>query len=329
MSKKSDLSPAFSVPERVQTAEITPELDGIRADAAAAALFGISRSAAERLISAGAIWIEHEPVMKETPQKKRLMRQGEVLAIEHPAPEPAEAEPEDIPLDIVYEDRDIIVINKPQGMVVHPAPGHTHGTLVSALLYHCKGELSGIGGVMRPGIVHRIDMDTSGLIAVAKNDNAHTGLAAQLEDHSMHREYRAIVVGGFRDDTGTVDAPIARHPTDRKRMAIAKQGGRHAVTHYTVDERFQGFSCLRLKLETGRTHQIRVHMSHLGHPVLGDPVYGGDKTQFQKKHPALFAGQCLHAERLTLVHPVTGETMTFEAGLPDRFQEILRLLRNI
>lgn len=329
MMKQNDLGPAFSMPENMQSAEVTAELAGKRADAVAAALFGITRSSAERLISAGAIWVESESGVRETIQKKRTMAAGEVLVIELPEPEPDEAEPEDIPLDVVYEDRDIIVINKPQGMVVHPAPGHAHGTLVSALLYHCKGELSGIGGVMRPGIVHRIDMDTSGLIAVAKNDNAHTGLAAQLEDHSMHREYRAIVVGGFRDDSGTVDAPIARHPTDRKRMAIAKQGGRHAVTHYTVDERFQGFSCLRLKLETGRTHQIRVHMSHLGHPVLGDPVYGGDKTQFQKKHPSLFAGQCLHAERLTLVHPVTGETMTFEAGLPDRFEEILRLLRAV
>ncbi|MBE6708674.1 MAG: RluA family pseudouridine synthase [Ruminococcaceae bacterium] len=320
---------AFSVCENVQKAEITPELDGVRADAAAAELFGISRSAAERLIQAGAITLDKDSGENETLQKKRIMRQGEALLAAIPEPEPAEAEPEDIPLDIVYEDRDIIVINKPQGMVVHPAPGHTSGTLVSALLYHCKGELSGIGGVMRPGIVHRIDMDTSGLIAVAKNDAAHTGLAAQLEDHSMHREYRAIVVGGFRDDLGTVDLPIARHPTDRKKMAVVKTGGRNAVTHYSVDERFTGFSTLKLRLETGRTHQIRVHMSHMGHPVLGDPVYGGDKTQFQKKHPALFAGQCLHAERLTLIHPITGETMTFEAALPERFGEIMRLLRMV
>ena len=321
--RQNDMNSAFSVCENVQRAEVTPELDKARADAAAAELFGLSRSAAERLILAGAIVLENG----ETIQKKRVMRAGEVLLAATPEPEPAEAEPEDIPIDVVYEDKDIIVINKPQGMVVHPAPGHAHGTLVSALLYHCQGELSGIGGVMRPGIVHRIDKDTSGLIAVAKNDAAHTGLAAQLEDHSMHREYRAIVVGGFRDDEGTVDLPIARHPTDRKRMAITKVGGRRAVTHYTVDERFSGFSTLKLKLETGRTHQIRVHMSHLGHPVLGDPVYGGDKTQFQRKHPSVFAGQFLHAERLTLIHPITGETMTFEAALPDRFEEALRLLR--
>ncbi len=327
MMRQNDTCSAFSVCENVQRAEITAELDGVRADAAAAELFKVSRSAAERLISAGAITLGKSSGESETLQKKRIMREGEVLVAEMPEPEPAEAEPEDIPLDIVYEDRDIIVINKPQGMVVHPAPGHTSGTLVSALLYHCKGELSGIGGVMRPGIVHRIDMDTSGLIAVAKNDVAHTGLAAQLEDHSMHREYRAIVVGSFRDDTGTVDLPIARHPTDRKRMAVVKSGGRNAVTHYSVDERFTGFSTLKLRLETGRTHQIRVHMSHMGHPVLGDPVYGGDKTQFQRRHPALFAGQCLHAERLTLIHPITGETMTFEASLPEKFEEILRLLR--
>lgn len=327
MKQQNDQSPAISMPAELRYATVIPDLDGKRADAAAAALFGITRSAAERLISTESLWIESPEGEKLPLQKKRLVSEGELLVMEIPEPEPDEAEPEDIPLDIVYEDKDIIVINKPQGMVVHPAPGHTHGTLVSALLYHCKGELSGIGGVMRPGIVHRIDMDTSGLIAVAKNDVAHTGLAAQLEDHSMHREYRAIVVGGFRDDEGTVDAPIARHQTDRKRMAIAKTGGRRAVTHYTVDERFTGFSSVKLRLETGRTHQIRVHMSHLGHPVLGDPVYGGDKTQFQKKHPSIFAGQFLHAERLTLVHPITGETMTFEAGLPDRFEEALRLLR--
>lgn len=181
---------------------------------------------------------------------------------------------------------------------------------------------------MRPGIVHRIDKDTSGLIAVAKNDAAHTGLAAQLEDHSMFRKYRAIVTGGFRDDSGIVDAPIARHPTDRKKMAIAKKGGKDAVTHYTVDKRFQGITSVICRLETGRTHQIRVHMSHLGHPVLGDPVYGGDKTQFQKKHPSLFAGQCLHAETLTLTHPITGETMTFEAELPENFRRILEILEN-
>ena len=301
------------------------ECAGQRLDKAISEMLpSVSRSMAQKLIGEGSVILNGK-----TAGKSDKVRSGDEITVFVPDPVELEAVPQDIPLDIVYEDGDIIVINKPQGMVVHPAPGHTEGTLVSALLYHCKGELSGIGGVMRPGIVHRIDMDTSGLIAVAKNDTAHTGLAAQLEDHSMHRQYRAIVVGGFREENGTVDAPIARHPTDRKRMAVAKNGGKPAVTHYAVDETFPGFSSLKLKLETGRTHQIRVHMSHMGHPVLGDPVYGGDKTQFQKKHPSLFAGQCLHAERLTLIHPVTGETMTFEADLPDNFKQILRLLGNL
>lgn len=319
---RNDLGSASSAYE----AEVTAELDGARADAAAAALFGISRSAAERLISDGAVFLCRPTGEREAIIKRRLVHLGEVLAAELPEPEPTEAVPEDIPLDIVYEDRDIIVINKPQGMVVHPAAGHATGTLVSALLYHCGDELSGIGGVLRPGIVHRIDKDTSGLIAVAKNDAAHRGLAAQLEDHTMHREYRAIVIGGHLE-SGVIDAPIARHPSDRKRMAVAKAGGRAAVTHYECEESFAGFSLLRLRLETGRTHQIRVHMSHIGHPVLGDPVYGGDRTAFQRKHPSLFAGQCLHAYRLVLIHPRTGEEMSFEAPIPWNFGEALRLLR--
>ncbi len=310
------------------SATVPKELSGKRADACAAILFDITRSQAERLISSGEIKSLGASGY-EYLQKKQAVREGDTLAMVKSEPEPDTVLPEDIPLDVIYEDSDIIVINKPQGMVVHPSPGHTHGTLVSALLHHCKGELSGIGGVLRPGIVHRIDMDTSGLIAVAKNDRAHVGLAAQLEDHSMHREYRAIVIGGFREDSGTVDVPIARHPSDRKRMAAAKSGGKRAVTRFTVDERFPGFSSLKLRLETGRTHQIRVHMSHIGHAVLGDPVYGGDKTPFQKKHPSLFAGQCLHAERLILRHPSTGDSMTFEAPLPDRFSELLRILRTL
>lgn len=319
---QSDLGSASSAYE----ARITAELVGVRADAAAAALFGISRSAAERLISEGAIFLRRPSGEREAVQKRRLMKLGELMAAELPEPVPTEALPENIPLDIIYEDRDIIVINKPQGMVVHPAAGHTSGTLVSALLSHCGSELSGIGGVLRPGIVHRIDKDTSGLIAVAKNDAAHRGLAAQLEDHTMYREYRAIVIGGHLD-SGTVDIPIARHPGDRKKMAPVKVGGRSAVTHYELEEGFAGFSLLKLRLETGRTHQIRVHMSYIGHPVLGDPVYGGDRTAFQKKHPSLFAGQCLHAYRLTLIHPRSGDTVSFEAPLPENFEEILRLLR--
>lgn len=333
MAQQNDSGSALSLFKEIQTAEIPTELEGSRADAAAATLFDISRSAAERLISSGAIYVVSQSGDKEIPQKRRLMRAGEVIFAEIPEPEPIEAVPENIPLDVIYEDGDIIVINKPQGMVVHPAPGHTTGTLVSALLYHCKGDLSGIGGVMRPGIVHRIDMDTSGLITVAKNDAAHTGLAAQLEDHSMHREYRTIVIGGIKEDSGTIDAPIARHPVDRKRMAVAQKTNskksRHAVTHFEVDRRYTGFTLLKMRLETGRTHQIRVHMSHVGHPVLGDPLYGGDKTAFQKKHPFLINGQCLHAERLTLTHPRTGELMTFVAPLPQNFEKILRIMETL
>jgi len=305
---------------------VTDELSGGRADAVAASLFGMSRSGAERLMSEGNIFLLSPSVERVSIQKKRQMKAGEVMYAILPEPEPLDAKPENIPLDVRYEDNDVIVINKPRGMVVHPAPGHADGTLVSALLYHCGDSLSGIGGVSRPGIVHRIDKDTSGLIAVAKNDAAHMGLAAQLENHSMFRRYRAIVVGGIKED-GTVDAPIARHPVDRKRMAVSA-GGRRAVTHYEVDKSFPGFTLLRLRLETGRTHQIRVHMAHIGHPVLGDPVYGGDKTQFQRRHPALFEGQCLHAETLTFTHPRTGENVTVTAPLPDYFEEILRLMEN-
>lgn len=300
---------------------VTDELDGKRADVALSKLLDISRSAAEKLITAGNVTSCGRQLTK-----KSALSAGTVLTVTLPEPEPCEAKPEDIPLDIVYEDSDVIVVNKPSGMVVHPSPGHTSGTLVSALLYHCGDSLSGIGGVMRPGIVHRIDMETSGLLCVAKNDAAHTALAAQLEDHSMSREYFAIVIGGMRDDSGTVDAPIARHPVDRKKMAVAKTGGKRAVTHWVTNARYRGFSALSLKLETGRTHQIRVHMSYIGHPVLGDPVYGGDKTTFEQRHKALFDGQCLHARALTFSHPRTGEKMTFTAPLPQNISRICELL---
>lgn len=303
---------------------VTAGEDGRRADAAIAALMGISRSAAERLISAGNATRGGEVISKKT-----ILSEGDVICVLVPEPESCEAVPEDIPLDIVYEDSDIIVVNKPSGMVVHPSPGHSSGTLVSALLWHCGDSLSGIGGVLRPGIVHRIDMETSGLICVAKNDAAHVALASQLEDHSMSREYFAIVIGGMRDEVGTVDAPIGRHPVDRKRMAVQKSGGKRAVTHFTVERRYTGFSALALRLETGRTHQIRVHMSYIGHPVLGDPVYGGDGTAFERHHRGLFDGQCLHARALTLRHPVTGEVMRFEAPLPDNIVRITELLEKL
>ena len=245
---------------------------------------------------------------------------GEDIAVTLPEPEPVEAVPQDIPLDVVYEDADVIVVNKPSGMVVHPAPGHPDGTLVNALLYHCAGTLSGIGGALRPGIVHRIDRDTSGLIIAAKNDAAHQYLSAQLADHTLARTYECIVVGALREDRGTVDAPIARHPTDRKRMAVVA-GGREAVTHWEVIARYPGYTHVRCRLETGRTHQIRVHMAYIGHPILGDTVYGA-----KKEVPGL-TGQCLHAVGLRFLHPRTHEVMELSCPLPEEFTRMLQKIR--
>ena len=235
-----------------------------------------------------------------------------------PDPEPIDLVPQDIPLDVVYEDGDVIVVNKPVGLVVHPAPGHPDGTLVNALLYHCGTSLSGINGELRPGIVHRIDRDTSGLIIAAKNDRAHLALAAQLQDHSLARTYEAVAVGSLREDSGTVDAPIGRHPVDRKKMAVDRKNGREAITHWTVLARYPGYTHVECRLETGRTHQIRVHLASIGHPLLGDTVYGAKKPV-----PGL-AGQCLHARRLRFVHPATGEPVELECPLPEWFQEVLR-----
>lgn len=237
-------------------------------------------------------------------------------------PEPVELEviPENIPLDIVYEDSDVIVINKPQDMVVHPAPGNYTGTIVNALLYHCK-DLSGINGVIRPGIVHRIDKDTSGILVIAKNDNAHKKLAEQLKDHSMTRTYYALVEGNIKQEEGTVNAPIGRHPVDRIKMAIVKDG-REAVTHFKVLERFGDYTLVQCNLETGRTHQIRVHMAHIGHPLVGDEVYGYKKQKFK------LMGQALHAKVLGFIHPTTGEYMEFSSELPSYFEELLKKLRN-
>jgi 23S rRNA pseudouridine1911/1915/1917 synthase len=302
-------------------ATVDPRRDGMRADSAAAELFGISRTRAAKLIETGDIIIDgHEA------SKKDVVSTGQTLEMSVSEPIPCEAMPEDIALDVAYEDGDVIVINKPSGMVVHPAPGHDTGTLVSALLWHCRDSLSGIGGVTRPGIVHRIDRQTSGLIAVAKNDEAHEALAAQLADHSMYRVYLAIVVGHLRDESGVIDAPIGRSPKDRKKMAVV-QGARSARTHYRVVERFTGASLVELRLETGRTHQIRVHMAYVGHPVLGDEVYGGASAQFVRRHPALFDGQMLHAVRLSFTHPRTGEAMSFEAPPPENFERCVELLR--
>lgn len=274
---------------------------------------GLTRSAAARLLAEGCVTCDGA-----VPGKSYRIAGGEELCVTLPEAEEPEAVPQDIPLDVVYEDEDVIVVNKPVGMVVHPAPGHPDGTLVNALLHHCGDSLSGIGGEKRPGIVHRIDRDTSGLIIAAKNDAAHLALAEQLQDHSLYREYEAVVVGNLREDSGTVDLPIARHPTDRKKMAVNHLNGRRAVTHWTVLARYPGYTHIQCRLETGRTHQIRVHMAALGHPVLGDPVYGGQRKGF----PGL-AGQCLHARRLTFRHPRTGEQVTVSCPLPDYFQAVL------
>jgi len=297
------------------------EVSGARCDVYLSEKLELTRSAVQKLLVSGNITVNGAAAPKNL-----KLRAGDRIEVVLPEPEQYEAQPEDIPLDVVFEDEHIIVINKPQGMVVHPAPGHTSGTLVNALMYRCGNSLSGINGVMRPGIVHRIDRDTSGLICVAKNDAAHAGLAEQLKDHTMHREYRAIVTGGFSDDSGTIHAPIGRHPADRKKMAVVKTPGktaRDAVTHYKVLERYRGFTLTEAVLETGRTHQIRVHMAYIGHPLMGDELYGGGHTPFEKHNAPLLHGQCLHAAALILRHPATGETMRFECPVPADFAALL------
>lgn len=303
----------------------SPSDEGKRLDSFLAERLDVSRSAAARLIEEGQVLSTARKL-----SKKDKLKGNETFSVTLPAPEPAEALSEDIPLDIIYEDADIVVVNKPQGMVVHPAPGNASGTLVNALLHHCGSSLSGVGGVIRPGIVHRIDKDTAGLLVVAKNDEAHLCLSADLKEHKVARIYEAIALGNFKEDSGTVNAPLGRHPVDRKRMAIIRDPAmhsRHAVTHWTVLERFGRFTHIRCELETGRTHQIRVHMASLGHPLLGDPVYGGDGTTFEARHRALMHGQCLFAGELRLTHPRTGEAMTFHAPRPQDLEEILRILR--
>ena len=281
----------------------------------ASRLEGVSRSAVQRLLTEGRVTCGG----KVLPKNYRLTG-TEILRVELPEPEAVDLRPQDIPLDVVYEDADVIVVNKPKGLVVHPAPGHPEGTLVNALLAHCGDSLSGIGGEIRPGIVHRIDKDTSGLIIAAKNDLAHRALAAQLKDHTLARTYECVVTGNLREESGTVDAPIGRSQRDRKKMAVVP-GGRPAVTHWEVLARYPGYTHLRCRLETGRTHQIRVHMAYLGHPILGDTVYGAKKPV-----PGL-TGQCLHAVGLRFVHPRTGETVELSCPLPEEFAALLRKLR--
>ena len=295
------------------------EQDGLRLDVWLASAPEIaSRSAAQRLLEQGLVTRDGRPQRK---QDKTAA--GAVYEIELPECKPVTLAAEDIPLDVVYEDGDLLVVNKPKGLVVHPAPGHRDGTLVNALLHHCGDSLSGINGELRPGIVHRIDKDTSGLLIVAKNDLAHQGLAAQLKDHRLSRTYEAIVCGSFREDGGVVDAPIGRHPVDRKKMAVTNKNGREAVTHWEVVARYRGYTHVRCRLETGRTHQIRVHMAYLGHPILGDTVYG---------HKAKELGmdtQCLHAKELRFVHPRTGAEITVECPLPDDFRAVLEKLKTL
>ncbi len=297
------------------TLAVPPEDAGGRVDAwLAGRQEGLTRSAAARLLEEGQVTCEGKPL----PKNYRL-RGGETVQLTLPEPEETELLAQDIPLDVVYEDEDVIVINKPKGLVVHPAPGHADGTLVNALLHHCGDSLSGIGGEKRPGIVHRIDRDTSGLIIAAKNDFAHQRLSAQLADHSLARTYECIVTGNLREDSGTVDAPIGRDKRDRKKMAVVSDG-RRAVTHWEVIARYPGFTHLRCRLETGRTHQIRVHMAYLGHPILGDTVYGA-----RKPVPGL-RGQCLHAVGLRFLHPRTGEAVELSCPLPEEFRRQLRKL---
>ena len=276
----------------------------------------LSRSGVQKLIDEGLITLNGGKT-----KANYKLRAKDIIDVTVPEAKEVEILPEDIPLDILYEDADVIVVNKPQGMVVHPAPGHFSGTLVNALMFHCGDELSGINGEKRPGIVHRIDKDTSGVLMIAKNDMAHQSLAAQLAEHSITRKYNAVVYNGFNEDEGTVNQPIGRNPQDRKKMAVTQKHSRHAVTHYRVIERMEKFTLIEAQLETGRTHQIRVHMTHIGHPLLGDPVYG------PKKQPIALEGQALHARVLGFIHPRTGEYMEFEAPLPRHFEALLERLR--
>ena len=303
---------------REQTLRASPEAVGTRLDAfLSQELEELTRSAAARLCEESQVRREDGTALA----KNYRLRGDETLLVTLPDPEPLDAVAQDIPLDVVYEDADVIVINKPKGLVVHPAPGHPDGTLVNALLHHCGDSLSGIGGALRPGIVHRIDRDTSGLIIAAKNDFAHQKLSAQLQDHTLARTYECVVVGNLREDQGTVDASIGRCPSDRKKMAVVP-GGRSAVTHWEVIARYPGYTHVRCRLETGRTHQIRVHMAHIGHPILGDTVYGAKKAV-----PGL-QGQCLHAVGLRFLHPRTGEAVELTCPLPEEFQAVLRKLRS-
>ncbi len=292
---------------------ICDTVDRIRVDVFVAEMGEITRSRAAKLIEDGCVTVNGR-----LSAKNAKLKAGDEVVLNLPDPVSYDITPEEIKLDIVYEDEDLLVVNKPKGMVVHPAAGNYDGTLVNALMHHCGASLSGINGVMRPGIVHRIDKNTSGLLMVAKNDAAHNGLAKQIKDHSFTREYEAVVYGNVKNDSGTINAPIGRHPVKRKQMAVTEKGSKPATTHYTVLQRFGNFTHIRLRLETGRTHQIRVHMAYIGHPVAGDDVYG------PKKVITSLSGQCLHAKRVGFVHPITNKYMEFDSDLPDYFVKFLK-----
>lgn len=297
--------------------EITPEMEGERIDKCISNyLESLSRSYIQKIIKDGKAYVNDAVVKANYKVKVDDKVQFEIPDCEEP-----DIPPQDIPLDILYEDKDILIVNKPKDMVVHPAPGHYEGTLVNAIMFHCKDELSGINGVLRPGIVHRIDKDTTGSIIICKNDEAHRKIARQLKEHSITRKYRAIVYGRIMEEEGTVNAPIGRHPIDRKKMAINEKNGKPAVTHYKVLERFDKYTYIECQLETGRTHQIRVHMTSIGHPLLGDEVYGNAKCPFKLE------GQTLHAMTIGFIHPTTGEYVEYEAPLPEYFEHLLQILR--
>lgn len=297
--------------------EASPEMEGERIDKCISDyLDSLSRSYIQKIIKDGNVFVNDISVKANY----RVKSDDNVRFI---IPELAEPDipAQDILLDILYEDKDLLIVNKPKNMVVHPAPGHYEGTLVNAVMYHCKNELSGINGVMRPGIVHRIDKDTTGSLIICKNDETHNAIAALLKTHDVTRKYRAVVFGNVKDDEGTISAPIGRHSTDRKKMAVAEKNGKHAVTHYKVLERFNGYTYVECQLETGRTHQIRVHMAYIGHPLLGDEIYTNRKTPFKLE------GQVLHAMTIGFVHPSLNEYMEFEAPLPEYFTKLLNVLR--
>ena len=297
----------------LKTIKINSKDGGERLDVFLAAnISGLTRSSAQKLIESGCVTLDGSSI-----RKNHRTSPGEEFTVTQDDPDEPEAVPQDIPLEIVYEDTDVIVVNKPRGMVVHPAPGHRDGTLVNALLNHCGESLSGIGGIKRPGIVHRIDKDTSGLVIAAKNDRAHLALSAQLSDRTLAREYDAVVRGVIKNDSGTINAPIGRHPADRKRQAVTDKNSRPAVTHYEVVTIYNGYTHVRCRLETGRTHQIRVHMAYIGHPILGDVVYGRKKPEFG------LSGQCLHAKKLRFLHPSTGSQTELSTDLPEYFKEVL------